>query len=203
MFFKKKKKEVSPINSKFKLDDFVDFYYRDDIYFGKVSNIYLAPNNEVLYDIDIAGQCPATLTGIEEKKVIRIHYWNMKKKINLKPYIIAAIISIIIGAGIFLIFFLTNKTMLGALNGTAYSGIILLSIGGLSFIAKEGFFDFASYGFKQLGSMIFGRTPNAYNDFAGYKDYKMERRKKQSNYYLSFLIVGVLFILAFIILKLI
>ena len=73
MFFKKKKKVVEQINSKFKLDDFVDFYYRDDIYFGKISNIYLASRGEVLYDIDIAGQCPATLSEISEEKVIRIH----------------------------------------------------------------------------------------------------------------------------------
>ena len=61
------------IESKFKLNDFVDFFHRDDIYFGKISNVYLAPGAEVLYDIDIAGQCPATLKGIEEKKVVRIH----------------------------------------------------------------------------------------------------------------------------------
>ena len=73
MFFKKKKKVIEPINSKFKLKDFVDFYYRDDVYFGSISNVYLASNGEVLYDIDIAGQCPATLTEINEKKVIRIH----------------------------------------------------------------------------------------------------------------------------------
>ena len=73
MFFKKKKKVVEQINSKFKLNDFVDFYHRDDIYFGKISNVYLDANGEVLYDIDIAGQCPATLSEIEEKKVIRIH----------------------------------------------------------------------------------------------------------------------------------
>lgn len=73
MWFKKKKKEVVQVNSKFSLNDFVDFYYRDDIYFGNISNIYLAESGEVLYDIDIAGQCPATLTEIKEEKVIRIH----------------------------------------------------------------------------------------------------------------------------------
>lgn len=73
MFFRRKKKETVQIDSKFKLEDFVDFYYRDDVYFGKISNIYLDASGEVLYDIDIAGQCPATLTQIEEKKVIRIH----------------------------------------------------------------------------------------------------------------------------------
>ena len=73
MFFKKKKKVVEQINSKFKVNDFVDFHYKDDVYFGNISNIHLAPTNEVLYDIDIAGQCPATLENIEEEKVIRIH----------------------------------------------------------------------------------------------------------------------------------
>ena len=73
MFFKKKSKADVQLNSKFKLNDFVDFYYRDDVYFGIISKVYLAPTGEVLYDIDIAGQCPATLTEIEEQKVIRIH----------------------------------------------------------------------------------------------------------------------------------
>ncbi len=126
----------------------------------------------------------------------------MKKKFNWKPYIIALIISIIIGTGVFLAFFLPKKNMYAALNATVFAGVILLSIGGLSYVAKEGFFDFASYGFKQLGFMIFGRKPNAYNDYPGYREYKNETRKNQSNYFLVFLAVGSLFIIAFIILKL-
>ena len=73
MCFKRKTKETPQINSKFKLGDYVDFYYKDDVYFGHISNIYLDSNNVVNYDIDIAGQCPATLTEILESKVIRIH----------------------------------------------------------------------------------------------------------------------------------
>lgn len=73
MLFRKKNKVTIEVLSKFHIGDFVDFYYRDDVYFGNVSNIYLDRNNKVNYDIDIAGQCPATLTEIEEEKVIRIH----------------------------------------------------------------------------------------------------------------------------------
>ena len=73
MCFKKKNKVIIQINSKFKLGDFVDFYYKDDVYFGKISNINLDSKNQVIYDIDIAGQCPATLSEINEEKVIRIH----------------------------------------------------------------------------------------------------------------------------------
>ena len=74
MFFRRKReKVVIEVLSKFRIDDFVDFYYRDDIYFGKVSKIYFDASDKIYYDIDIAGQCPATLTGIEEEKIIRIH----------------------------------------------------------------------------------------------------------------------------------
>lgn len=73
MCFKKKNKIVEVVNSRFKLGDYVDFFRRDDLYFGHVSNIYLDDNKQVLYDIDIAGQCPATIVGVEEEKVVRIH----------------------------------------------------------------------------------------------------------------------------------
>lgn len=125
-----------------------------------------------------------------------------KRKINWKVHIITAIIFIIIGVGIFLAFFLPNRTLYSALNGTAFSGIILLSFGGLSWIAREGFFDFAGYGFRQLGSMIFGRKPNAYNDYPTYREMKAENRKKSSHFYVSILIIGALFIIAYIILRL-
>ena len=68
-----KKKVTIEINSKYKLGDYVDFYHKGDVYFGHISNIYLDSSNQVIYDIDIAGQCPATLTEIKEEKVIRIH----------------------------------------------------------------------------------------------------------------------------------
>ncbi|MCQ3035474.1 MAG: hypothetical protein MJ248_04610 [Bacilli bacterium] len=69
---KKTKKNIE-INSRFKLNDFVDFYHRDDIYFGSICDIYLNDRNEVIYDIQIAGQCPTVFKGVNESKVIRIH----------------------------------------------------------------------------------------------------------------------------------
>lgn len=74
MFFKFRKKVINiSINSKFQLNDFVDFWHRDDIYFGVISDIKIDKENIVLYDIDIAGQCPTTFKNIPESKVIRIH----------------------------------------------------------------------------------------------------------------------------------
>ena len=73
MLFKKRNKVVTYQDPKYKIDDYVDFFYKNDLYFGHISNIYLDENKQVLYDIDIAGQCPATLSEILESKVIRIH----------------------------------------------------------------------------------------------------------------------------------
>ena len=75
-FFRKKPREIPVISSKFHVGDFVDFWHRDDVYFGLVSNVEKSNGNSVTYDIDIAGQCPTTFTKIPEEKVIRIHKEN-------------------------------------------------------------------------------------------------------------------------------
>lgn len=75
-FFRKNQREISTISSKFHIGDFVDFWHRDDVYFGLVSNVEKSNGNSITYDIDIAGQCPTTFTKIPEEKVIRIHKEN-------------------------------------------------------------------------------------------------------------------------------
>ena len=121
-----------------------------------------------------------------------------EKKINLKPYIIAGIISLLVGISIFcLIVFAFKKAVI---DGFAFAALILVSIGGLIWISREGFFDFASYGFRQFGNALFSKKPNEYNDFAEYKEYKSENRENRSKYYLSMLIVGSVFLITTIIL---
>lgn len=75
-FFSKKCPQIPNIPTKFKVKDYVDFWYKDDVYFGTVSSIVLENGNKILYDIDVAGQCPTTFTAIPEEKVIRIHKEN-------------------------------------------------------------------------------------------------------------------------------
>ena len=75
-FFRKNHYEIPNISSKFHKGDFVDFWHRDDVYFGVVSNITFDSENNIFYDIDIAGQCPTTFNKIPEEKVIRIHKEN-------------------------------------------------------------------------------------------------------------------------------
>ena len=125
----------------------------------------------------------------------------MKPKINWKPYIIAGIISLLLGIFIFILFFVILKK--AALDGVSFAAIILLAGAGLIWVAREGFFDIFSYGFRQLGSTMFSKKANEYNDFAGYKEYKFCVREKRSKYYISVAIVGALFLIATIILYLI
>ena len=75
-FFRKNRPQIPNIPTKFKVGDFVDFWHRDDVYFGSISNITFDSGNNIFYDIDIAGQCPTTFTNVEEAKVIRIHKEN-------------------------------------------------------------------------------------------------------------------------------
>ena len=125
----------------------------------------------------------------------------MKPRINWKPYIIAGIISLLLGAFIFILFFIILK--MPALDGTGFAAILLIATAGLIWIAREGFFDIFTYGFRQLGSTMFGKKANEFNDFASYKEMKFSRREKRSKYFISVAIVGALFLIATIILSLI
>ena len=121
-----------------------------------------------------------------------------EKKIVWKPYIISGIISLFFGIGIFcLVVFAFQKAYV---DGTAFAALFLISAAGLIWVSREGFFDLASYGFKQFGNMLFSKKPNEFNDFAGYKEYKRESRENKSKYYLSVLAIGGVFLLATIIL---
>ena len=120
-----------------------------------------------------------------------------EKKIIWKPYIIAGIISLLFGIGTFCIVCFAFK--MAYVDGTAFAAVFLISGALLIWISREGFFDLAGYGFRQFGNMLFSKKPNAYNDFAGYKEYKRETRENKAKYYLSTLIVGAVFLLATII----
>ena len=118
----------------------------------------------------------------------------MKEKINLKPYIIAGIISFVLGVFIFILIFIILKKP--AVDGLAFGALALLASSGLIWIAREGFFDIFSYGFKQLGNSMFSKKPNEFNNYSEYRIAKNEVREKRSKYYISVAIVGAFFLLA-------
>lgn len=68
MFFKKKKKY--PEIAKYKKGDYINFRYRDELYFGHVYDASVDINNKVLYTIQIAGQCPFLIHNYKEENII-------------------------------------------------------------------------------------------------------------------------------------
>lgn len=128
----------------------------------------------------------------------------MKFKKFWKVYLIWLVSCLVVGAGIFCAFYFGGgKGKVAALNGTSFTGIILVCLAGLMWVAREGFFDFLSYGFKQMGAMIFTKDPNSLKDFPGYKEDKRNVRKFASKYFVIVAFVGLLFVIAFIILRII
>lgn len=91
----------------------------------------------------------------------------------------------------------------GPINASSFSALILLGVGGLSFVSYEGFFDVFAYGFKQTFSSIFGKKGNEYNDFAGYKEQNRVKREKKPKYFITMLISGTIFLLLWVILRII
>ena len=121
---------------------------------------------------------------------------NFKK--YLKTYLLTFAISFLAGCGLFCLFFFLPKdsmTVVGALNASSIVGVILFSLGLLSFIANAGTFDSMSYGFYQLGSSMFGKKANKHHDFQAYKEEKIAKRKASANYFWPILISSVPFLI--------
>ena len=116
-------------------------------------------------------------------------------------YLITMAISLAVGAGIFcLVYFLGNQTDIALCNGLTLGGAIILGIGGLTWITRQGFFDFVVYGFKQLGSSMFNRhAPAKYDDLPTYKQEKNQKRISSPDYWFPIVIAGTLILIAGII----
>ena len=67
MFFRKKKKY--PLNAKYKLKDFVNFRYRNELYFGYIYDAKEV-NGKIFYTIQIGGQCPGFIYDYKEEAII-------------------------------------------------------------------------------------------------------------------------------------
>ena len=71
MFFKLfKKKNKYPEIAKYKDGDYVNFRYRNELYFGYIYDAKVDNENKVIYTIQIAGQCPALIYNYKEEDII-------------------------------------------------------------------------------------------------------------------------------------
>lgn len=64
-FFKKKKKEV--IVGLYKKGDNINFPFKNEMTPGIIYDIKKDEEGEIIYDIQIGGECPAIIRGIKEK----------------------------------------------------------------------------------------------------------------------------------------
>ena len=87
--------------------------------------------------------------------------------------LIIFLISLVVGVAIFLIyFFLRNRTFISAVDGMTIGGLFVLLSGFLAWMAHLGMFDMVSFGFIQLGHVLFSKDPRKGGDFADYKENK-------------------------------
>ena len=69
MCFFKKKKKVVITNNKYQLKQPVKFKRRDDVDPGVIYNIKQLDNGEIVYDVQIGGECPAVVRDVPEKDI--------------------------------------------------------------------------------------------------------------------------------------
>ena len=67
-WFKKKKKAVIT-NNKYTVGQKVGFKYRGEVTPGYIYKINLDADNNVIYDIQIGGECPAIISDIREEEI--------------------------------------------------------------------------------------------------------------------------------------
>ena len=71
-FFRRKKiKYKYPEQAKYKLDDYVNFRYRNELYFGHICSAKIN-EGKVIYTIQIEGQCPSFIYNFNEEDIIGI-----------------------------------------------------------------------------------------------------------------------------------
>lgn len=123
-------------------------------------------------------------------------YW----KVNL----ITLIVSLVVGAGIFcLMFFLRNQTIIAAVDGAALATVVVLFFGLLMLVSHLGAFDMFTFGFKQLGTMIFAKDARKEGPYYEYRENKKEKRQNSSYVFVTVIFAGLLLSIALIVLEIV
>ena len=69
MCFFKKKKKFEPIKGKYQIGEMVRFRYKGEICPGYIYTLYKNQDGEILYDVQIGGECPVIITGVKEENI--------------------------------------------------------------------------------------------------------------------------------------
>ena len=143
---------------------------------------------------------------------IREYYFNnmggtsnifkRKWKVKLIIGVISLAISLII---FFLYMYVWNSPLLiTACNATILMTAVFLALAGLMALEMFGAFDTMAYGFRTLGHYMFTykRAPK-YHDLVDFRDQKNVKRAVSNHYYIPFLVIGCMYLIACIVLEIV
>ena len=69
MCFFKKKKTIEVATGKYQVGDFVSFPYRGEMSPGMVYGVNKDEQGNIIYSIQIGGECPAIIRGVKEDTI--------------------------------------------------------------------------------------------------------------------------------------
>ena len=124
-------------------------------------------------------------------------------KSEIKTNIIIMVVSLLVGFAFFALYvWVWHKTfsISHCADACTIVFIILFSFSILTLLTRWGTYDSLSYGFYQLGHFMFNsKRDKKYTDLIDYKEQKMAQREIKGHYYLSFLFVSLVFLMATIV----
>lgn len=113
---------------------------------------------------------------------------------------IRTIIAIVVALSFFFgIYYGTSRDYKALCDAFGVGGAVVLGMGIFSWINNLGFFDFASYGFASAFSALKKDFVKPYDDLVDYKEKKAYKRKADKWNWVPYVIVGLIFIILFIV----
>ena len=134
----------------------------------------------------------------------------MKKKANqitnfkyYLPYFIRGIIAFFILLAITLLIYFfelnTPMTTISLLDGLLISTVVGFATSLFTYLVYSGLLNFVSYGFSTFGSIFNKNVNKKYKDLKEYNEIKKMERAGKTYYFLSYIIVSSLYLIALII----
>ena len=134
----------------------------------------------------------------------------MKKKANqitnfkyYLPYFIRGIIAffILLALTLLIYFFELNTPMttISLLDGLLIATVIGFATSLFTYLVYSGSLNFVSYGFSTFGSIFNKNVNKKYKDLKEYNEIKKIERAGKTYYFLSYIIVGCLYLIALIV----
>ena len=108
--------------------------------------------------------------------------------------LVTFLVSLAIFAGIFCAIFFTRpvKNIIAAVDGATIGSIVILVLSLLMWLSHMGTFDIFSFGFKQMGSMMFAKDARRDGHFADYRADKATKRSNSAYVFVSVIFAGIL-----------